>query len=188
MISRLIAQRGVTIIELVIVVAIGAILAVIAVPSFRDLMRDMRTGSAVGLLISDLNHARGEAIKRNSGVVACVSNLDGSNCAPPDPLVVNWNWGGGWVICAAVRSDPLDPDTEMCVPGTQNLPNPIVVRPSLDPSLALTSAGRFVRFSPNSSSGAVIALNLAGTCRGIPTVRMVRVDSAGNISREACPQ
>ena len=58
-------------VELMIVVAIAAILATIAVPSFSDFINNTRLTSTMTQLTGDLNRARSEAIKRNSWVLVC---------------------------------------------------------------------------------------------------------------------
>ena len=78
---RRIAQAGVTIIELVIVVAVGAVLAAIAIPGLRDTLNTTRQTTALGLLMSDLNQARNEAIKRNVRILVCASNNAATDCS-----------------------------------------------------------------------------------------------------------
>lgn len=76
---------GFTLVELMTVVAMLAVLAGIAAPSFRSLIGTMDTKSAAFDLISDLTAARSEAIKRNAS----------ASIAP-----VGGNWAKGWQITA----------------------------------------------------------------------------------------
>lgn len=62
-------QRGFTIIELMIVIAIVAILIAIGVPSMRNMILSVRLRSATSELYSTLVFARAEAIKRNANIV-----------------------------------------------------------------------------------------------------------------------
>ncbi|WP_175541835.1 GspH/FimT family pseudopilin [Polaromonas sp. YR568] len=59
-------ERGFTIIELMVVVAIVGILAGLAAPSFSDLLRRNRLASASSALQVSLSLARSEAVKRGS--------------------------------------------------------------------------------------------------------------------------
>lgn len=68
--------RGVTLIELMVVVAILAILLMVATPSFTDFLARKRVEGALTELTADLNFARSEAVVRNTNV----SVTFGSGC------------------------------------------------------------------------------------------------------------
>lgn len=177
--TRFRAQSGFTIIELLVVMTIGAILAAIAVPSMRDMLNTTRQSSALGLIVNDLNQARGEAIKRNSRVLMCVRNAAGTDCA------AGTNWQAGWVVCAdaLTTATSLPPSDGECDATSLDNPNPIIVRPALNPSLTLTvAAGPIVQFNPNSSAAAAVALTLGGTWTGAVN-RSAAVAVTGNISK-----
>jgi type IV fimbrial biogenesis protein FimT len=170
--------RGFTMIELLVVVAIAAILATIGIPALQGTLRDFRQKSALSLLVSDLNQARGEAIKRNSRVLLCVRDAAGTGCAG------STNWLAGWVVCTtdAVTSTACD---------AASSPNPFIVRPALDASLTLTVTDAAsvalsnIRFNANSSQGAGISaatFTLGGTWSGA-VANTVTVAVTGNISR-----
>ena len=166
---RLLAQRGVTIIELMIVVAIGAILAAVAIPGLRDTLNTTRQSTALGLVMSDLNQARGEAIKRNARMLVCAANAGGTDCSG------STNWREGWLVC---REGTV---ANQCAPSAALDPNPVVVRPPLTASLTLTSTAAVIRFFPNSSASAA-TLTLGGTWSGAPS-RTANVAVTGNISK-----
>lgn len=169
-------QRGFTIIEIIMVVAIGAILAAIAVPSMRDMLNTTRQSSAVSLFVSDLNQARGEAIKRNVRMLVCRRNAAGDNCVAAAGAAP-YSWQAGWVVCIEGAV------VEQCAAATADVPNPVTVRPPLDASLTLTSPLAVVRFSPNSSVAAAAAFSLGGTWSGAAN-RSVNVAITGNITKQ----
>lgn len=79
----LVKNRGFTIVELMIVVAIVAILAALAGPSFRELMAMMRVKTAATDIHLSLMRARSEAIKRNTNVTIATAS---------------GGWTAGWAI------------------------------------------------------------------------------------------
>jgi len=163
------AQRGVTIIELMIVVTIGAILAAIAIPGLRDTLNNTRQSTALGLVINDLNQARGEAIKRNARMLVCAADAAGTNCTG------GTDWRAGWLVC---REGTVVGE---CAASAAQDPNPVIVRPPLSESLMLDSSVAFIRFNPNSSA-TVGTLTLGGTWSGA-TDRVATVAVTGNISK-----
>ena len=64
-------SRGFTLVEMLVVMAISAILIAAAVPSFQSLIASTRASSASGTLVSNLEYARSEAIRRNQNVTVC---------------------------------------------------------------------------------------------------------------------
>jgi type IV fimbrial biogenesis protein FimT len=57
------AQRGFTLIELMVAIAVLAIVATVAVPSFRELVENNRLATESNRLISAMSFARSEAVR-----------------------------------------------------------------------------------------------------------------------------
>lgn len=85
------SARGFTLVEMMVVVAIAAILAGIAVPSMKRLVKSVQLTSATNELFSSFLLARSEAAKRHSRVALCKS-ADGTSCARTG------GWEQGWII------------------------------------------------------------------------------------------
>ena len=84
-------SKGFTLIELMITLAIAAIVMAIGVPAFQDMIRNNRAIAQTNDFISALSFTRSEAIKRGQRVVLCKSS-GGATCA------TSGNWDQGWMI------------------------------------------------------------------------------------------
>jgi type IV fimbrial biogenesis protein FimT len=171
-------QTGVTLAELMVVVAIAGILAAVAVPSFTSMINNLRQTSTMTQITGDLNRARGEAIKRNARVLMCAPDNTGTQCG-------GTNWNAGWLVCFDKDTNSGDgvPDG-LCDPATTNSPNPIVVRPAINANLTLTGNAAFIRFNPSGTqgTGGAATLSLVGTWSGATAVT-ASIAATGNISK-----
>lgn len=84
-------QVGYSLLELLVVLTVGAILLSIAVPSMTGMLNTQRSTSLANSFLSSLNLARIEAIKRNARAVLCKS-ADGLSCAG------SGGWEQGWIL------------------------------------------------------------------------------------------
>ena len=179
------SQTGVTLIELMVVVGIAAIMATMAAPSFSDFIQNTRVTSTMTQLFGDLNRARGEAIKRNSRVLVCAHEINGTVCA-------NTNWKNGWLVC--YDNNPQDNVCDVVANNDPN-PNPILIRPAINAKLTLTGtlAGgatfTTLQFNPNGRAAtpagtANFPATLALCCKSAaPNASSAVIAVTGNISR-----
>jgi type IV fimbrial biogenesis protein FimT len=87
-------RAGVTLIELVVVVAVAAILAAAAVPALGHLVLNARRAAAMEAVVRGAWFARGEAARRAAPVVLCPS-ADGAGCDSDAGA-----WASGWIVTA----------------------------------------------------------------------------------------
>src|SRR4051812_49326639 len=85
-ILSIMSQRGFTLIELMVTIAVAAILLAIVVPSFRTFTQSQRIKSGSFELYSALALARSEAVKQRANVTV-TANSGG--------------WNKGWTISGA---------------------------------------------------------------------------------------
>lgn len=81
--------RGLTMIELMITIAIAAILLGIGVPSFQAVIQANRVTTVANDVVGALQFGRSEAVRRGAAVTVCGS-LDQATC--------NASWQSGWIV------------------------------------------------------------------------------------------
>lgn len=85
-------QAGFTLIELMVTIAILAIVLGIAIPSFSNILMNNRIDTAAQELYGALQLARSEGVKRKEGIRICRSNADFDECAN------GTDWSSGWLM------------------------------------------------------------------------------------------
>jgi len=83
--------RGLTLVELLVVLVIGAILLAIGLPSFQDFIRDQRVRAVASDMVGDFALARAEAVRFSTRVV--IARAGFANCS-----VAGTAWNDGWCI------------------------------------------------------------------------------------------
>lgn len=166
-------QRGVTLIELMIVLAIAAIILALAVPNFREFVARNRLDGAAQDLMATLQLARSEATRRGEQVTLRLAGTAGSK-----------NWGSGWTMFVdADRDGVLDTGEEVIRQGmAMTAPLTLIGSSSLDTFFAFNRDGRLT----NAGGGYfVLCQGGALTEDGQSRSRAVLINGAGRVRMAA---
>ncbi|MCL2830214.1 MAG: GspH/FimT family pseudopilin [Betaproteobacteria bacterium] len=87
--------KGITLIELLVTITVVAILAMIGLPSFRNLILSNNVSKEVRSLQDSIELARSNALKTGLSTIVCPANDDASGC-----LDVS-DWRGGWLVAVS---------------------------------------------------------------------------------------
>lgn len=163
--------KGLTLIELMIALAVLAILASLGFPAFSGLLAESRMSAKSNNLMTHVQYARHAAVTLRTQVVACPSR---------DLLQCEGNrWDQGWMVF-------VDHDNN----GRPSQPEDILRVVPAEPRMLIHSAGRHrVRFQP---SGGAFGTNLTiRVCdpagRAKPRAVVVSNPGRARVSREISP-
>lgn len=168
------AQRGFTLIELMLTITVLAVLLGLAVPSFVETVRNNRLIAQNNEFIGALNLARSEALKRSGSVSLCAS-ADQATCSG----VLDWTTG--YIVFDDANANGTADGTDTVLQAWAAAP----------PEFTLNAANRsFIRFGATgtSASGAE-TFNLIRTgCVGLKA-RRIDIGMVGRVSTTtvACP-
>jgi len=158
-------QHGFTLIELMITLAVFAVLLAVIVPSYSDMTLGSKLRSQANELVAGAVLARSEAIKRNSAVRMCVS-ADGASC-------IAGGWEQGWVVFHDVDDD-----------GALDVGEAVLLQHQAAASgFKITGSVTSVRFQATGLGATQASLTV---CRATPTVggqeRVVSISLTGRAS------
>jgi len=84
-------DSGFTLVELMITIVVVTIMLAMGAPAFKDFIKNNRVTAQTNDLVSAIQLARSEALKRGTNVVVCASK-DGAKCTGKD------TWADGWIV------------------------------------------------------------------------------------------
>lgn len=166
---------GFTLIELMVTLAVGAIVLSVGVPSFRGVIMDNRLATQANQFVTSVNLARSAAVRYQRNATACAS----ANYDDPAPdCTATTDWSNGWIVWVDKNRDTVTDASEVvAVFGPLNTSSTF---------LSLGTAG-FTYDSRGFSLAGGDDLILCDTRTG-ETGRLIRVNAVGrtNISRQGC--
>lgn len=89
--------KGFTLVELIVTIAIVAILLAVALPSFEGSMRSNRVATASNELLASIALARSEAMQSPGGAAICTTS-NGTACNGA-------SWNDGWMVWIDMNGD-----------------------------------------------------------------------------------
>jgi type IV fimbrial biogenesis protein FimT len=165
-------SRGFTLIELMITLAILAIVITVGIPSLSDFVAAQRVRTIASDIMADMAYARAEAIKESR--VAIMAPINAADWKDGWRICVDLDGGGDCDVPGEVRktATPISGRTKVC--ATPN--EPIVFRPD----------GRVTRVTaPSATDGIRVSDDLGDAVATNDKVRLVYLGISGRPSVEA---
>ena len=166
---------GFTLIELIVTLAVAAIVLSVGVPSFRGVIMDNRLVSQSNQIVTSVKMARSAAVRYQRPATVCSS--DNFDAAVPTCSADN-DWSDGWIVWVDKNRDALTTANEIIS----------VFGPINDAStLSSTTASSFTydaRGFATTPSGNLTMCDSRTSEMG----RLIKVNSVGrtNVKREGC--
>lgn len=133
-------HSGFTLVELLVVLAVMAILWAIAVPGYSQFMNFNRLVAATNDLVASLQLARSEAIRRGTRVTVCTSSAP-MDAAPACDASANWQQG--WLVF-------VDGGTKGVLDGADSILRVHGIVPQA--AISATNFGDYVSYLPSGGS------------------------------------
>lgn len=181
-------QKGLTLIEIMVTLAVLAIVLTVAIPSFSSLVIGNRLTAQANELLAGLSLARAEAIKQNRNMIFCHS-ADGLTCTAAP--AAGWQ---GWLVRSNNDNTPV-------ASGNLNAAQLSVRSSNSVAGSVFNGISHAIRFSPqgvvrNASADTVLnaVLRVCTSASVEPNTRDIQIRSGGRVRvtslnvASACPQ
>ena len=166
--------NGFSLIELMMALAIAAILLGLAVPQFSQLVQRNRLATATNDMLALMASLRSEALRRGHVVTACVST-DGATCA------ATGSWHDGWISFADRDANGARDATESLIAHAAARESGLTMSGNAPVALRVSyeASGR-TRLSGGGLQMGTVTVCLAGDARRliVNAAGRVRVESA----------
>jgi type IV fimbrial biogenesis protein FimT len=150
-------QRGFTLLELMVTLAVAGTLVALAAPNMRDFIRNNRLSSTANDLLRSVQVARSEAVKRQQIVTTCASdNPEADDATCSDGAL------SGWIVFQDDNNSWDRDEDELVIIG-QSAPDSVQVRNDNTGKVSYSPTG-FANSTPGQT----------------PTSRIVICDTRGN--------
>jgi len=157
-------QAGFTLIELLVTLSIAAILLAVAVPNFITFVQNNRLATQANDLVTMLNYARSEAVKRNQRVTVC-SRATNTSCAGTT------NWDSGLLVFVDTNGDGVKDGGE----------DVLQVRQGLEGSNTLQTGLTRVTYQSNGFSSGFMGTFRLCDSRGTASARAIVISNQGRV-------
>jgi type IV fimbrial biogenesis protein FimT len=182
--------KGFTLVELLITIVVISVLLATGVPAFLDFIKNNRLTAQTNELVSAIQLARSEAVKRGTNTIVCASS-NGTSCSDNKD-----DWDKGWIVFSDLNqnddpdtggSAPLCEDTEDCLLRTGN---EISNTTTLTVTAANSIAEHTLRFLPTglASNAGIVTFTLEATDCHINQKRTIQITLQGHtiVSTATC--
>lgn len=170
--SRASSQNGITLVELMITLAVLAVVITLAVPSFNALIRNNRIYTQINDLHLSLMRARAEAMSQVKRITVCTSS-DAATCN------ATGKWEDGWIVFVehnATQNAAVDSGEEI-LQVQQKLSGGNTLRGDTNVTNYISYVG--TGFSTQISGGVQTGKLALCDIRGLGSGRVILINAAG---------
>jgi type IV fimbrial biogenesis protein FimT len=173
---------GFSLIELMVVIAIAAVLAALAVPSFQGMVASSNLTSTTNDLVATFARARSDAIRRGKRVTVCMSS-DGATCT------TSGAWTQGWIMFNdgnhAAAGATVESSTDITIVSGALTNNIVVVaKANSMPYVSYSSDGQAKLMNGGSGAGTIRVCSVSTALANDARARDIKINWVGRVILE----